>query len=66
MKRLLNWLFGSKTKYGKCKWWNHDIVTTTIVYMSGTGIYVNGHEVKRKKTYEEYRCTKCTYIDRVY
>jgi len=62
MIKILNWLFG-KRKDGKCRWWQHDIVTTHEEYMAGTGQYVNGKEIKKKMWCDNYKCTKCNYED---
>jgi hypothetical protein len=60
MKRILNFLFGSKKKNGKCKWWNHEYDDgKESEWMSGTGSFINGQQIEKKYYNTTYTCKKC-------
>lgn len=60
MRKLLNWLFGSKTKDGRCRSWNHKWDEGKVrTYQAGTNRYIGDEEITRKVTYVIYHCTKC-------
>ena len=53
-----------KRKDGKCRWWNHkDEFERREEVEVGTGMYIDGKEIKRKHFYLVYKCKKCQDID---
>lgn len=58
MKKILNFLFGGNSGV-YCKWWNHEYEIKKTEFMVGTGNFIDGKEIEKKRGRYISTCRKC-------